>query len=109
MNLEKNNFIKFKDKYSITPIFFESAVTNKKVYLSKLETISNKTPSTETEEICERERIPRQLSKIDYERKLNNLFSKISVKYTNLLNVLIKEYENDFFSNEGFHFSSILK
>ena len=109
MKLEKINYLKYKDNYSITPLFFESAIIDQERYLEKLEIISQKKPSSDTLNICKRERVPRKIHKNEYKDKLENLRSKMSDKYIKLLDNLIEEYEQDFFENEGFKFSEVYK
>ena len=109
MKLEKKNYFKYRNTYSISPMFLESAVIDQSRYLEKLQAITKIKPSIDTIGICERERVPRKLNKNDYNDKLENLRSKISDMYITLLDDLIEEYEKDFFENEGFKFLEVYK
>jgi len=109
LKLEKKSYAKFKNKIFIKPFFFESCVTNKNKYLDDLKVLIKTSSTKFTKDILIRERVPRNLTMQEYQKKYNLIMKNISKKYQIMFVKEIENYENDFFLNEGFHFKDILK
>ena len=108
LKLEKKNFLKYKKKYSINPMFFEICVTNKKKYVQKLEKITGEKKTNFTNKILKHQKVPRKLDYKNFISKKNNIFNNVSSKYKKMFIGLIKEYEKDFYKQEKISFEKII-